>query len=354
VHEYVGAWFEGGRFFCSGAAIHRRVVVTAKHCFDTEDSQSLGSIEFGLGRYGEIAVGHPTHLFYRGDLEVPGRAPMWFQDLVAVVLDADIPAPWATPRTEPMPTSYRRIVTMVGFGPTGQRAADVGVRRSGETLIEQVSAEFFETVGWTVARSGDSGGAVFHDGLLIGVISASHREGARGYAMRVDAFGPEIERAKAEAERRRDCACDTDKWCNDDGGTQCQCDFDCTVECPCDVGGSCDGAASGEGACACDRDCGEDGEAQFNAECECDTDYDCNGEQAGACACDPDCGGEDGPADAGCGCDADRDCNADEAGACACDPDCGSQDEPADASCGCDADYDCSEGCDCDPECWGP
>lgn len=187
---------------CSGTLVAPRIVLTAKHCFPAGDA--LPAIRFLVGPRGETEAGVGVAVFHRSPRQGYRRQS---DDLVAIVLDRDASVPFIPPRRSPLSGDDEGAsVLLAGYGMTAEAGRDVGVRRAGPAILDDVGRKEIETVRTgTQATScnGDSGGAVILGGELAGVIvgSVGRNCGDTTIATRVDVYGDVLDQAYAEVAR---------------------------------------------------------------------------------------------------------------------------------------------------------
>ena len=298
--------------WCTGTLIAPRVVITAQHCF--EPDQSPEDVGFRTGRFGEVLESRAVAVDFLGTFEQMHDAegnPFWWidteEDFAVVVLEDD-------PSVAPMPYRAGGLargdegsrVDIVGYGTTGLHNNDAGIKRSGHAMLSSVGSDILETErqnGDASGCYGDSGGPLILDGEVVGVFSyfvdlVAVCE-AGGQYVRVDRFQQlidwGIETAGGDPGGGDDAPNDTCEWANDgvcDEGTYCYPGTD-TADCAADPRGD-DGNDGNAGNDACDPGfcVGGDDFCDEDMAC-CVSDSDCAGGDEGA---DPR-GGDDGGRD---------------------------------------------------------
>jgi len=399
---------------CTATLVAPRVVVSAKHCLSGELPEE---IEFLTGRRGDHSSGRGIALFYRGGLEGEGNLPDRFvdeyTDVFAMALDRAPPIEPAPYRRTPVGEAFEREPGfIVGYGLTAAEGGSSGEKRSGPVTISDVQQNHPIIVtsragGEATGCWGDSGGPLFSDGQVTGVMTYFQNVDrpcdAGGRYLQLGAFADLVDDALRAAEEdgggeREDPARqggyendDSCEWADDgvcDEPDICPAGTD-TTDCmdgwyECDEGycvvddGYCDEDLS---CCSYDDDCDVDWGGD---EWDCDGGYCVDGdgycdEDLSCCSFDEDCDGDWDDDDWECDeggycvggdgyCDEDLSC-------CSYDSDCGGWDgydeEAEDEVCYCDdqctANGDCCAGCwdgdgddddddewecFCDEDCW--
>ena len=162
-----------GAGFCSGTLIAPTKVLTAAHCVGTASDMRVHYRDTTgnpvLLEIGKVAV-HP---------DFHAQAPKTREksiDLAVVTLKAPMPQPFAPAPLAPQENlNVGDTATLAGFGLTRE-----GDARSAGTLLQgnvTLRAPYSDVLFWLTnadglgACTGDSGGPVFQNGALIGVIS---------------------------------------------------------------------------------------------------------------------------------------------------------------------------------------
>jgi hypothetical protein len=171
VNVHVGKVFASG-WFCSGTLILPRVVVTAAHCFPAGPADVFETEGFSTAVDATM-----IHSEWTG-----GSSP----NDIALLLLRD-PAPFNVASFDDAPAVVGSQALVVGFGLTGENANDTGTRRSGTVRIDSLGDMLVTRPDPSTVCPGDSGGALFDGGRLIGVTSGTETcNGGRGLFTRID------------------------------------------------------------------------------------------------------------------------------------------------------------------------
>lgn len=178
---------ESAAIACTGTLVAPRVVVTAAHCLGLA-APNAHQVFFGAS-WADGGVIIPV---------IGGRAHPQFDpsthanDIAALILESDAPAPPIAMRAEPLPDLTGTDVRLVGSGVTSPTANETGVRRGGVARVTAIGADDVRVApSPAMSCRGDSGGPVLADTgdgeQLIGVTSYGDPACARfGVAIRVD------------------------------------------------------------------------------------------------------------------------------------------------------------------------
>ncbi|MBI2893509.1 MAG: trypsin-like serine protease, partial [Deltaproteobacteria bacterium] len=168
---------------CTGTLIAPRVVISAKHCLS--EGMQPEDIEFRTGRLGDVSSGRGIALFYEGGLDGEGHGegnlPDGFvneyTDFFAMTLDRAPPIEPAPYRRTPIGQDRNRQPGfIVGYGLTAAEGGTSGEKRSGPATISAVQQNHPIIVTSRAADEatgcwGDSGGPLFSDGQVAGVMT---------------------------------------------------------------------------------------------------------------------------------------------------------------------------------------
>ena len=237
----VGALVADGGAFCTGTLVAPDVVLTAAHCTEFMDGHADADMRFatGPGAPGVLEGGIPlndwlAHPEYDG----------WNADIGLAFLDdvVDMDPTWILADEMHDSEWIGRIVTLVGYGITGDGLYDSGEKLETEVEVYAFDDDvFFHYTAGTNACFGDSGGPALYeldDGWrAVGVLSAVFPHlyedqicvGGGGYQVRVDLYVDWIEEyAEVNVEPADDddddvSEADDDDTSLDDGSQACQC-----------------------------------------------------------------------------------------------------------------------------------
>lgn len=187
---------QDGRFSCTGSLIAPRVVLTAKHCVQSDGGAMTPASRMSVGT-GPDADGSTPYANVTAIRAAPGGLEAG--DIALLILDR---AGSLTPYryvTDSPPAAGARVIG-IGYGQTTD--SDGGGRKfRGESTIGFLDAQEFTTSG-ALSCYGDSGGPGFlADGRIFGVVSRGTTDSCeRGQTVyvRTDAFRSLIESAIAE------------------------------------------------------------------------------------------------------------------------------------------------------------
>lgn len=194
---------------CTATLVHPRVAMTAKHCIDASTQGPQTS--FYSGQSGQTFEAYGAELEYYGELRGHVYQP---DDVLLVVLDRVLGITPAVPRRQPLTGwDVAGKVLLVGFGGTQPDHRGGGGKMSGIATISVVGDATFQTLrnatGEVVGRRGDSGGPVFYQGEVAGVMVAAPEAGIlydatmgghRTEVERVDQYPQTMARAIARAD----------------------------------------------------------------------------------------------------------------------------------------------------------
>jgi len=241
-HPAVGALTVDGATFCTATLVAPDAVLTAAHCIDYMDDLWDEELAFvtGPGGSGPLEGGVP--------LVDASRHPDWdgwTADIGLVTLDevADEEPLWA--QVDPMDEGEwtGRMVTLVGYGITGDGLSDSGEKLETEVEIYAFDEDvFFHYTAGTNACFGDSGGPALHESedgwRVVGVLSAVfphlHDDtscvGGGGYQIRVDLYADwiaeqveiNVEPGDGDDDDDADTGDDDDDGLEEPGGCQCR------------------------------------------------------------------------------------------------------------------------------------
>lgn len=237
----------GHETLCSATLIAPRTLLSAAHCVDPSmvGGSALTVLAANVPSRAEVQPGLNTFSV----VEVR-RHPAWDP---ARNLDADLallriadppsssPSPWSAADLSPLGGT---AVRAVGYGASSPDAGDLGLKRTVDLTLRQLTAERI-LLGDLVARGlchGDSGGPVFHtfdDGVerLIGVHNFTRGDACvDGAATRLDAYADFVRQGLSDHED----TCGPDGVCS---ATTCAVpDLDCAaLGAPCDTPFACPG-----------------------------------------------------------------------------------------------------------------
>jgi V8-like Glu-specific endopeptidase len=166
----------GMRLICTGVLVAPQVVLTAGHCVDDVTPDALNELKLYVGDGVEgglveaavsIAAAHASpHL---------RRHPLGYSDVAVLRLDAPLagvtPAPLsASLADDTRLTQTDSPVTLVGYGEREDRGRGRKFQVT-TTVTRSTSHEFVAGGGGRDACKGDSGGPVFAEGRLVGLVS---------------------------------------------------------------------------------------------------------------------------------------------------------------------------------------
>ena len=178
-----------GGFVCSGVVVEPRTVVTAAHClYGYPDDDTGLSV-----RFGPQAAAPEREILASSFAVHPNYSTSVTHDLARVTLTEDAPVEPTGWSTVPLGDDLLgRSLDIVGFGETVAGEVDPDFfRRRAEVTVDEVTdlqIKWFGDDGNLC--DGDSGGAAFDDGALLGVLVEGDTLCAEwGAALRLDALG---------------------------------------------------------------------------------------------------------------------------------------------------------------------
>jgi hypothetical protein len=208
-HPYVGAFFQNGRFACSGELVSATKVLSAAHCAELGFNTSSAPVTFTLDPNATSSstfypvAGWVIMPGFSGNSDSPGSWPHYHNDLLMVTLGKAVKN--VTPVTLPglgyLDTLNLRTqtFTLVGYGtpglhggvpgPYGTRMyTDVSAKK-GQSI--SVSDEYLQVSGMGSSSGGcfgDSGGAALAGNTLVATITGGNGFTCSDwtYATRVD------------------------------------------------------------------------------------------------------------------------------------------------------------------------
>jgi hypothetical protein len=196
---YIGGIQGSAPAFCTATLIDSSVILTAAHCILSPDATF--TFYTGAGQPGPIATFGPSavagmvaHAIDDAPVVHPSFTtqvcPDTSHDIALLHLNAPLdgvtPVPWSTAPEPAVGTTC----TAVGFGADYDGSADLyGQKRSATEIIAEVltdSPNVSVSAGTGIADSGDSGGPLLYDGVIVGTTSCHHPDHAVEYYSRID------------------------------------------------------------------------------------------------------------------------------------------------------------------------